>query len=77
MLNEKGKPGLAILIASKMKGMKGMGMEDDGKDKMTEMAQEILDAVSAKDAEKLGGLLKDLITVVHAEERDSCKGEEE
>jgi hypothetical protein len=47
------KPGLALIIASKMKGKPENGETDDD----VEMAKDIIDAIKAEDAEKLAKLL--------------------
>ena len=59
MMDEKKRPGLAVMIAlgakDKMKGdVKEPSRDEDS-------AQEILDAIEAKDASKLGELLHDYV----------------
>lgn len=57
---ESKKPGLAVLIAGKVK--KKMDKEPKG-EKYSEMAQEIIDAVKADDAKALGSALKHFVSV--------------
>jgi len=61
------KPGLAIVIASKMKG-KPDEEEKEGENKYTEMASEILEAIKSEDSEALGKALQNFVKVCSAEE---------
>jgi hypothetical protein len=58
------KPNLAILIAQKMKGK---SKESTGSNKFEEMGQEILDAISTKDAKSLGEALKNFVKVCESD----------
>lgn len=68
---EKGKKGkkpggLAIIIASKMKGKENK--EEKGEDKHTEMAKEMLEAIKAEGAGALGKVLRNFVKVCSSEE---------
>jgi hypothetical protein len=58
------KPGIAIMIAEKLKGKKSGMDEGDGEGKCekkyVEMAQEVLDAIDSKDAEALAVALNSI-----------------
>jgi len=58
------KPGIALIIASKMKEKKG---EEGEEDKYTEMAKDILAAIEKKDAKALGVALSSFIKVCSGE----------
>jgi hypothetical protein len=73
MMDKKGKPGVAVMIAlGKMKG-KGVGGHED---LSVESAREILDAIKADDEKRFASLLKDFIYACQNEEDDSGECED-
>lgn len=60
-MDEKGKPGLAVIIASKMRGKGKMEEEDEGGSEHVEIAKDMLEAIKSEDAEKFAKLLESFV----------------
>jgi len=61
MMNMEKRPGLALVIASKLRERMGKGKEEEEKDTVS-IAKDLLDAIEEKDAKAFARLLESFIS---------------